>query len=88
MDRIRTSLDGFKNIVANAIAFVSGAGEGANDDISYSSSCEQVDCKSDCSVCDSNNRSISMASSKHSVIREGRAVLIINDNKENIMCHT
>eukprot|EP00347_Sterkiella_histriomuscorum_P001119 403373252 len=64
MERIRASLDGFKNLVSHAITYVAGADE--SDQMSYVSSCEEVSCKSDCSACDSENRPISLPSSKNS----------------------
>lgn len=71
-----------KNILGNIVTFVTGNNYENNDSDSYASSCEEIDCKSDCSQCDSNNRSISMISSKNSHMNQG----LRNDDedKENM----
>ncbi|CDW73621.1 UNKNOWN [Stylonychia lemnae] len=79
---IRQSIGGVKNILGNIVTFVTGNNDESNDQDSYASSCEEIDCKSDCSQCDSNNRSISMVSSKNSHTNHG----LRNDDedKENM----
>jgi len=63
---IRQSIGGVKNMLGNLVTFVTGNGDESNDNDSNGSSCEEIDCNSDCSQCDSNNRSISLISSKNS----------------------
>ena len=77
MERIiLNSYGGFKNIMANVIAYVSKAtmkrkcehnkNNDYEDYFDDDSNCEDIDCQSDCSLCHSENRSISLQSSKHS----------------------
>lgn len=70
MERFRTSYEGIKNLVTNAFAYVVKQCEHGFHDHSDGSSCSEIDCQSDCSICDSNNRSISLCSSKRSVLSE------------------
>ena len=59
MEQLKCSIGGLKNAVQNVIGFMVGN----NDESGYSfNSVEVIDCESDCSNCNSDNRSISLAS--------------------------
>lgn len=63
MESLKISLNGFKNIIVNVIEYVTRAHD--KNDCSYSST-EEVDCDSDCSLCYSDSKSISLITSNKS----------------------